>query len=70
VDLETAQNTNILKKILKNLKIRTKASYYKIKKSTIAGFKIREDMELGLTVTTLEEKNVCLLTILYICSNS
>jgi large subunit ribosomal protein L5 len=55
-----AQNTNILKKNMKNLKkLRTKASYYKIKKKAIAGFKIREDMELGLSVT-LEEKNVCL----------
>jgi ribosomal protein L5 len=59
-----AQNTNILKKNMKNLKkLRTKASYYKIKKS-YCWFKIREDMELGLSVT-LEEKNVCLLTKLF-----
>jgi ribosomal protein L5 len=69
VDLAAAQNTNILKKNIEEFeKIGTKASYYKIKKS-YCWFKIREDMELGLSVT-LEEKNVCLLTILYVCSNS
>jgi large subunit ribosomal protein L5 len=52
----TAQNTNLLKKNIEEFeKIGQKPLITRSKKA-IAGFKIREDMELGLTVTLRGEK--------------
>jgi len=58
-----AQNTNILKKSIEEFKNITgqKPLITKSKKA-IAGFKIREDMELGLTVTLRGEKMYAFLT--------
>jgi large subunit ribosomal protein L5 len=62
VDLLTAQNTNILKKNIEEFEKITGQSLITRSKKAIAGFKIREDMELGLSVTLRGRKNVCLLT--------
>jgi ribosomal protein L5 len=58
-----AQNTNILKKSIQEFTAITgqKPLITKSKKA-IAGFKIREDMELGLTVTLRGEKMYAFLT--------
>ena len=58
-----AQNTNILKKSIQEFTAITgqKPLLTKSKKA-IAGFKIREDMELGLTVTLRGEKMYAFLT--------
>ena len=58
-----AQNTNILKKSIEEFKSITgqKPVITKSKKA-IAGFKIREDLELGLTVTLRGEKMYAFLT--------
>merc|ERR1711997_1159942 len=58
-----AQNTNILKKSIQEFTVITgqKPLITKSKKA-IAGFKIREDMELGLTVTLRGEKMYAFLT--------
>lgn len=58
-----AQNTNILKKSIEEFTAITgqKPLITKSKKA-IAGFKIREDMELGLTVTLRGEKMYAFLT--------
>jgi len=58
-----AQNTNILKKNIEEFENITgqKPVITKAKKA-IAGFKIREDMELGLTVTLRGEKMYAFLT--------
>ena len=58
-----AQNTNILKKNIEEFEKITgqKPSITKAKKA-IAGFKIREEMELGLTVTLRGEKMYTFLT--------
>lgn len=59
----SAQNTNILKKNIEEFTIITgqKPIITKAKKA-IAGFKIRENMELGLTVTLRGEKMYAFLT--------
>jgi len=58
-----AQNTNILKKSIEEFRTITgqKPLLTKAKKA-IAGFKIREEMELGLTVTLRGEKMYAFLT--------
>nr|YP_009093382.1 ribosomal protein L5 [Cerataulina daemon]AIR76055.1 ribosomal protein L5 [Cerataulina daemon] len=58
-----AQNTNILKKSIEEFTVITgqKPVITRAKKA-IAGFKIREDMELGLTVTLRGEKMYTFLT--------
>ena len=58
-----AQNTNILKKSIQEFKAITgqKPIITKSKKA-IAGFKIREDLEIGLTVTLRGEKMYSFLT--------
>ena len=59
----SAQNTNILKKSIQEFKAITgqKPIITKSKKA-IAGFKIREDLEIGLTVTLRGEKMYSFLT--------
>ena len=59
----SAQNTNFLKKSIQEFKAITgqKPIITKSKKA-IAGFKIREDLELGLTVTLRGEKMYAFLT--------
>ena len=51
----TAQNTNILKKSIEEFRAITgQKPLITRSKKAIAGFKIREDLELGLTVTLRE----------------
>ena len=58
-----AQNTNILKKSIEEFtKITGQKPIITRSKKAIAGFKIREDMELGLTVTLRGEKMYTFLT--------
>ena len=58
-----AQNTNILKKNIEEFeKITGQKSIITKAKKAIAGFKIREEMELGLTVTLRGEKMYTFLT--------
>jgi large subunit ribosomal protein L5 len=58
-----AQNTNILKKNIEEFeKITGQKPILTKAKKAIAGFKIREDMELGLTVTLRGEKMYTFLT--------
>jgi len=59
----TAQNTNFLKKNIEEFtKITGQKPIITRSKKAIAGFKIREDMELGLTVTLRGEKMHTFLT--------
>lgn len=59
----TAQNTNILKKNIEEFeKITGQKPVITKSKKAIAGFKIREDMELGLSVTLRGEKMYAFLT--------
>jgi large subunit ribosomal protein L5 len=59
----SAQNTNILKKNIEEFeKITGQKPLVTRAKKAIAGFKIREDMELGLTVTLRGEKMYTFLT--------
>lgn len=59
----TAQNTNILKKSIQEFeKITGQKPIITKSKKAIAGFKIRENMELGLTVTLRGEKMYTFLT--------
>ena len=59
----TAQNTNSLKKSLEDLgKITGQKPIITRSKKAIAGFKVREDMEVGLTVTLRGEKMYTFLT--------
>ena len=58
-----AQNSNILKKSIEEFeKITGQKPIITKSKKAIAGFKIREDMELGLTVTLRGEKMYAFLT--------
>ena len=58
-----AQNTNVLKKNIQEFeKITGQKPILTRSKKAIAGFKIREDMELGLTVTLRGEKMYTFLT--------
>jgi large subunit ribosomal protein L5 len=58
-----AQNTNLLKKNIEEFeKITGQKPLITKSKKAIAGFKIREDMELGLTVTLRGEKMYAFLT--------
>ena len=58
-----AQNTNILKKSIEEFtKITGQKPIITRSKKAIAGFKVREDMELGLTVTLRGEKMYTFLT--------
>ena len=58
-----AQNTNVLKKNIKEFeKITGQKPLITKAKKAIAGFKIREDMELGLSVTLRGEKMYAFLT--------
>ena len=58
-----AQNTNVLKKNIEELeKITGQKPVVSRAKKAIAGFKIREDMELGLTVTLRDDKMYTFLT--------
>nr|YP_010595241.1 ribosomal protein L5 [Guinardia delicatula]WAJ58112.1 ribosomal protein L5 [Guinardia delicatula] len=58
-----AQNTNILKKSIQEFtKITGQKPIITKSKKAIAGFKIREDMDLGLTVTLRGEKMYTFLT--------
>jgi large subunit ribosomal protein L5 len=58
-----AQNTNILKKSIEEfVKITGQKPLITKSKKAIAGFKIREDMELGLSVTLRGEKMYTFLT--------
>lgn len=58
-----AQNTNVLKKNIEELeKITGQKPVISRAKKAIASFKIREDMELGLTVTLRGEKMYAFLT--------
>ena len=58
-----AQNTNVLKKNIEELeKITGQKPVISRAKKAIAGFKIREDMELGLSVTLRGEKMYAFLT--------
>jgi large subunit ribosomal protein L5 len=58
-----SQNTNILKKNIEEFeKITGQKPLITRSKKAIAGFKIREDMELGLTVTLRGEKMYAFLT--------
>jgi large subunit ribosomal protein L5 len=58
-----AQNTNILKKNIEEFeKITGQKPILKKSKKAIAGFKIRENMELGLSVTLRGEKMYAFLT--------
>lgn len=59
----TAQNTNLLKKNIEEFeKITGQKPVITKAKKAIAGFKIREDMELGLSVTLRGEKMYAFLT--------
>lgn len=59
----TAQNTNILKKSIEEFRAITgQKPLITRSKKAIAGFKIREDLELGLTVTLRGEKMYAFLT--------
>ena len=59
----SAQNTNILKKSVQEFKAITgQKPLVTRSKKAIAGFKIREDLELGLTVTLRGEKMYAFLT--------
>jgi large subunit ribosomal protein L5 len=59
----TAQNTNILKKNIEEIeKITGQKPIVTKAKKAIAGFKIREEMELGLSVTLRGEKMYAFLT--------
>ena len=59
----SAQNTNILKKNLEEFeKITGQKPIVSKAKKAIAGFKIREDMELGISVTLRGEKMYAFLT--------
>jgi large subunit ribosomal protein L5 len=59
----TAQNTNILKKNIEEFEnITGQKPIITRSKKAIAGFKIREDMELGLSVTLRGEKMYAFLT--------
>jgi len=59
----SAQNTNILKKSIEEFRAITgQKPLITRSKKAIAGFKIREDMELGLTVTLRGEKMYAFLT--------
>lgn len=59
----SAQNTNILKKNLEEFeKITGQKPVVSKAKKAIAGFKIREDMELGISVTLRGEKMYAFLT--------
>ena len=59
----SAQNTNILKKSIQEFKAVTgQKPLITRSKKAIAGFKIREDLELGLTVTLRGEKMYTFLT--------
>jgi large subunit ribosomal protein L5 len=59
----TAQNTKILKKNIEEFeKITGQKPVLTKSKKAIAGFKIREDMELGLSVTLRDEKMYTFLT--------
>ena len=59
----SAQNTNILKKSIQEFKAITgQKPLITRSKKAIAGFKIREDLELGLTVTLRGEKMYAFLT--------
>jgi large subunit ribosomal protein L5 len=59
----TAQNTNLLKKNIEEFeKITGQKPLITRSKKAIAGFKIREDMELGLSVTLRGEKMYTFLT--------
>jgi len=59
----SAQNTNVLKKNIEELeKITGQKPLISRAKKAIAGFKIREDMELGLTVTLRGDKMYTFLT--------
>ena len=59
----SAQNTNILKKSIQEFTAITgQKPLITRSKKAIAGFKIREDMELGLTVTLRGEKMYAFLT--------
>ena len=70
----SAQNTNILKKNIEEFeKITGQKPLITKSKKAIAGFKIRENMELGLSVTLRGEKNVCIFdktVILYFFADS
>ena len=58
-----AQNTNVLKKSIEEfVKITGQKPLITKSKKAIAGFKIREDMELGLSVTLRGEKMYTFLT--------
>ena len=58
-----AQNTNVLKKNIEEIeKITGQKPVVSKAKKAIAGFKIREDMELGLTVTLRDDKMYTFLT--------
>ena len=58
-----AQNTNVLKKNIEEIeKITGQKPVVSKAKKAIAGFKIREDMELGLTVTLRNDKMYTFLT--------
>jgi large subunit ribosomal protein L5 len=62
----TAQNTNLLKKNIEEFeKITGQKPLITRSKKAIAGFKIREDMELGLTVTLRGEKCIILTKLLF-----
>ena len=59
----SAQNTNVLKKSIEEFRAITgQKPLITRSKKAIAGFKIREDMELGLTVTLRGEKMYAFLT--------
>merc|ERR1739838_922098 len=59
----TAQNTNFLKKSIEEFtKITGQKPIITRSKKAIAGFKVREDMEVGLTVTLRGEKMYTFLT--------
>lgn len=59
----SAQNTNVLKKSIEEfVKITGQKPVITKSKKAIAGFKIREDMELGLSVTLRGEKMYTFLT--------
>merc|ERR1712021_207060 len=59
----TAQNSNFLKKSIEEFtKITSQKPLITRSKKAIAGFKIREDMEVGLTVTLRGEKMYTFLT--------
>jgi len=68
----SALNTKILKKSIQEFeKITGQKPIITKSKKAIAGFKIRQNMELGLTVTLRDEKMYTFLTklIFYFCTN-